>query len=301
MPAPLEAPRPSWVTPLAAALTCAFGVYALYRFFVGTALGQRLDALAFAGARIGAWRISGPAYELLSWVSVAGIAAVVAIVMVIALARREWVLSLEAAGVVAGANITTQVLKHVVLTRVPLVPTDGPTGQNSLPSGHTTVAASVAVAGVLVVPAALRALTSALAAVVSVAFGYATLIGQWHRPSDIMAAILVAFGWGYAAVALGRLRERRAGASRLLPARGRAGGTIPILLTVSGGVALLVSLAAAVAAARISSGDESRTVRLVCYLGGTAGIVGVTCCAAALLLMFIDAQSRGATGRGSAQ
>lgn len=271
-----------------AGLTLA-AVYGLWRVFVGTSRGQTVDALAWEGSKIGAWRIGDQARELLQVVSVPAVAAVIVLVAVVALLRRQWMLAFEAAAVVAGANVTTQLLKYVVFTRKDLIDADATAGMdNSLPSGHTTVAASAAVAALLVVPPALRALTALLGAGTAIAFGYSTLVGQWHRPSDVVAGVLVAFAWGFLAVAIGRSRRAAFGSTRLLPEPESAPSNVMAWTLAGFGMVCLVGAAVALwLSLQESLEGATRLAQFVAYLGGATGLVGVTAGANAVLLRLL--------------
>jgi len=105
-------------------------------------------------------------------------------------------LAVASAGILA-SNITTQLVKHVWLERPELVPGAGET--NALPSGHTTMAASAAVAVFLAAPAKHRPLVGLIAALWGGGWGTYIFIEGWHRPSDMVAAYLVVAGWGLVA------------------------------------------------------------------------------------------------------
>jgi hypothetical protein len=64
-----------------------------------------------------------------------------------------------------------------------------------MPSGHSTVAFSVAVALVLVLPVRLRAVAAAAGVGYTTLTAMATLSAGWHRPSDSVAAFLVVACW----------------------------------------------------------------------------------------------------------
>src|SRR5690606_5172614 len=118
------------------------GVLATWRVFVDSEAGQRVDEAAFEGAQFGRtrlWRIAEPVLEV---VSVPFLVAVLVAALLIGVLRRRWALGVQAALLIGGANITTQVLKTMVLDR----PGFGQGTTNTLPSGHTTVAASVSAA-----------------------------------------------------------------------------------------------------------------------------------------------------------
>jgi membrane-associated phospholipid phosphatase len=107
---------------------------------------------------------------------------------------------------VAGANITTQVLKYQVLQSV--------SAQNSLPSGHTTVGLSLALAAVIVASYRWRPVVTAGAAVVAAFVGTSTVAMHWHRPGDVLAAGMVCLGWAGVALALAGGLQRRAPSGR---------------------------------------------------------------------------------------
>jgi membrane-associated phospholipid phosphatase len=122
--------------------------------------------------------------------------------------RRE---VLAAVVLVAGANVTTQVLKSVLehaRTKAFEHGWELP-WPNSFPSGHTTAAASIAVALLLVVPPAYRLLAAGVGVALTGAVGLSVVILGWHYPSDVLGALLVVATWGLCAVAYLRQRHRR--------------------------------------------------------------------------------------------
>ncbi|HTT95943.1 MAG TPA: phosphatase PAP2 family protein [Solirubrobacterales bacterium] len=122
--------------------------------------------------------------------------------------RRE---ALAAIAVVAGANVTTQVLK-VVLEHARTKAFEHEISMpwsTSFPSGHTTAAASIAVALLLVVPTGYRLLAAGVGAALTGAVGLSVVILGWHYPSDVLGALLVVATWGLCAVAYLRRRHDR--------------------------------------------------------------------------------------------
>jgi membrane-associated phospholipid phosphatase len=120
--------------------------------------------------------------------------------------RREVLVAIV---VVAGANVTTQVLKGVLehartkaIERGWELP-----WPDSFPSGHTTAAASIAVALLLVVPAGYRLLAAGVGLGLTGVVGLSVVILGWHYPSDVLGAFLVVGTWGFCALAY--LRQRR--------------------------------------------------------------------------------------------
>ncbi|MCU1567711.1 MAG: superfamily protein, partial [Pseudarthrobacter sp.] len=127
-----------------ATLTCITGLIATYHYFVQTTTGQFIDESAL----VEAVQIHGPAgkastkfLDLLPTISLVMAAVVVLFVTVI---RKRWTEAGIAVTACIGANIATQVLKAAL----PVRPDKGVVtlDLNSLPSGHTTLAASAAAA-----------------------------------------------------------------------------------------------------------------------------------------------------------
>lgn len=157
--------------------------------------GQLMEQTALTGSRIGARFASGYARTLLHVVSIPAVIAMAVIVFLLALWRGSRRRALWAAGTIAATNASAQLLKHTLLWRPDFGLSQRWDAANTLPSGHTAVAASTAVALVLVVGARWRSLTAWVGALLAAAMGYSTLVCQWHRPGDVMAALLLAVGW----------------------------------------------------------------------------------------------------------
>ena len=170
---------------------------------LGSSTGQRLDRRAM-DALSSPQRTTHRLVEVLSLVSVWSVALVLAACVVLALVRRRMAAAAAAMVLVAGANVTTQVLKYDVLTR----PDIGFGDVNSLPSGHTTVAVSLALAGVLVAPAAWRSLVALLGSGGATLIGAGTVVGRWHRPGDVVAGVAVCLLWAALALAVLALLRR---------------------------------------------------------------------------------------------
>lgn len=184
---------------------CLAGVFALWLIFVRNPLGQILDTFAMAYLRFFD-RYDGPSMAIIGAViSTNALAIITALVCLVALARRRWQLVLRVLTIFGGANITTQLLKSYVLTRENYL-AEWATPP-SLPSGHTTAAATIAVAVVIVVPSRYRPWASAIGAVWVSFVGLVILANGWHRPSDVVAAVLVTCAWGivFAPVETGRV------------------------------------------------------------------------------------------------
>jgi membrane-associated phospholipid phosphatase len=129
--------------------------------------------------------------------------------------RREVIAALA---VVVGANLTTQALKVVLEHPRHAFQGGGPQpfwthhlpSDSAFPSGHTTAAASVAVALLLVVPTRHQMSAAAAGILLTAAVAISVVVLGWHYPSDTLGAILVAAAWGFMMVAALRLPTRRA-------------------------------------------------------------------------------------------
>jgi membrane-associated phospholipid phosphatase len=296
---------------IAVAAASGVGVWLLWRVFVATPHGQRVERSALRGAAYGQTHLWHVAESVLSVVSVGFIAAVLVAAMLIAVLRRRWSLAVQVAVLMAGANLTTQALKYQVFDRPHLgVPSPS---TNTLPSGHTTAAASVSAALLLVVPPRARPWAAVVGAGYTTATGVSTLIGQWHRPSDVVAATLVVLGWMAITCALvvltpARLAGPATGAvdgtavARAVrdEARAAARRTRRAVLVVLVTLGLAAGVVAVVALTNTWTRDFSlaRADLLVAYAGGAAGATAASCLTFAAMLGLRAAVSRtGAPGR----
>jgi len=190
--------------PAAAAVLALVTLAALVRLALHTGRGQRWDDVAMstvAASRDARLHV----LSVLGYISIGAISGVVVVCLLLALVRGRLDLAIGAVVVVAGTNLTTQALKLVVLERPDL----GTGVHNSLPSGHTAVVASATAALLLVSPTLLRPVFVAIGTFATMLAGASTIIAGWHRPSDIVAALLVTLAWssGVAAVLGGRRRH----------------------------------------------------------------------------------------------
>lgn len=136
--------------------------------------------------------------------------------------------ALAAAAVIVAANVTTEALKPLLGRADPLGGDAARTFHGSFPSGHATVAMSLALALVLAAPAALKSPAALLGAAYAAAIGVSLLVQQWHYASDVAGGYLVAGFWaGLVAAALPR---------RSVTARGesvRAGAALASVLVAA--------------------------------------------------------------------
>lgn len=159
------------------------------------------------------------------------------VVAVIALIQRRPRLALAAAVAIVGANITTQLLKEIVLDRTDLLGGLFYPLPNSFPSGHATAAASVAVGLLLVVPPLLRAPSVIVFGIVVAIVGASTMLAGWHRMADAVGGVFVATAWG---AGLGALLASQRGVEpvgRRTAALGSLSSTVPMVI---GGISLVL-------------------------------------------------------------
>ena len=177
---------------LAAVTVLASGVAlaVLAHVALRTDTGQRLDERAM-NAVVAGREAHLTVLSVLGYVSIGAIALVAVVCLALAVLRGRILLAVVALGVIVGANVTTQLLKRVLLERAEL----SVIAPNSLPSGHTTVVAACMGALCLVSPRVLRALVVPLGAFATTLTGASTVVAGWHRPSDVVAAVLVSLAW----------------------------------------------------------------------------------------------------------
>jgi len=198
------------------AVVCGMLLVALYVVAVRTHWGQTVDDAALDGRTTRA-TVLAATDRVLNTISIASLALGSAAIVLVAFARRRPHLAVTAAAVILGSNVTTQFLKKVLLERPDLPGPPDPLGVlNSFPSGHSTVAMSLAVGLVIVVPARARPLAALGGLVYATLVGAGTVTAGWHRPSDVAAAYLLVMVWAGACLALLIMTE---GAQRTRPAR----------------------------------------------------------------------------------
>ncbi|MFF5180022.1 phosphatase PAP2 family protein [Micromonospora sp. NPDC000316] len=273
-----------WLVVLALVQAAAF--LAVWRVAVHTGIGQWVDTVALTGNQIGQDRIDGPVDNLLNAMSVVSLLAATAVIGFIALIRGRIALAVTATLLIAGANVSTQLLKYG-LNRPDygLDPERAGVG-NSLPSGHTAVAASVAVALMLVLPRKVRAAGAFIGAGYAAAAGVATLSAGWHRPSDAIAAYLVVGVWTALAGLVLLITQRE----QAQVAPGDAHRVAAVVLGVAGVLALIASGLALtwLIDLRDTGPDElGRRPLFIAYAGSAAGIAGTMAVVMALALTAV--------------
>ncbi len=186
----LTARRDTTASAVTAALLGALTLVVLVRVALQSQRGQDWDDSAMRTV-VGGRDTQLTVLSLLGYVGIGAIVAVVAACVVVSVLRGRVALAVGAVVVIAGSNVTTQVLKHTLLDRPDL----GLGTLNSLPSGHTTVVAGAVGALLLVAPRAWRPLVALGGGFATTVTGASTIVAGWHRPSDVVAALAVALVW----------------------------------------------------------------------------------------------------------
>jgi len=216
---------------LVISLGAFLGVYAVA---LGTVAGLELDARGvvqgFDAARLP--RVHAATEDLLRTIDVSSLALIGGGIVLLALLRGAPRFALGAAAILGGANLTTQLLKPL-LSRLDPLGAEASRIPETFPSGHATVAMSLALAAVLVSPPGLRLLVALIGAGYALLVGIALLALGWHYPSDVAGGYLVASIWASLALLLVSALPARPSSRRSRPgglARGAARAMIAIVM-----------------------------------------------------------------------
>lgn len=198
-----------------ALLFLGLSLYGAFAFFIYTMTGQQVDEQAYTEYANQFKSYRGPTLTALdSLPTVVGVIAVLGLVAVL-IWKHRFLPSLIGVLVGAAAVTSTYLLKHYLIVKPDLGVQEALS--NSAPSGHTTFAAAAGAALFLAAPRFLRPTVALCAAVATCLTGASTIINGWHRPADVVTAILVTAIW--TVVGMGVLRYVRP-ADFAVPARG---------------------------------------------------------------------------------
>ncbi|MBB2892602.1 phosphatase PAP2 family protein [Flexivirga oryzae] len=199
-----------WVHALAMAVCAVAGLAVMIRYAIHSVSGFAQDErmMESLGVTPDGWsRIM----DVLDLVTYTGVALALTACVVVAMLQRRWAVAIAAGVLIGGATVTTQILKHQVLHSVAIY-------SNSLPSGHTTVGLSLALAAIVVASYRWRPLVTAGGAALATFIGAGTVASHWHRPGDVLAAGMVCLGWAAAALLVAGGGQRRTPVARRGPA-----------------------------------------------------------------------------------
>lgn len=198
-----------------ALLFLGLSLYGAFAFFIYTMTGQQVDEQAYTEYANQFKSYRGPTLTALdSLPTVVGVIAVLGLIAVL-IWKHRFLPSLIGVLVAAAAVTSTYLLKHYLIVKPDLGVQEALS--NSAPSGHTTFAAAAGAALFLAAPRFLRPTVALCAAFATCLTGASTIINGWHRPADVVTAILVTAIW--TVVGMGVLRYVRP-ADFAVPARG---------------------------------------------------------------------------------
>ena len=245
---------------LSTAVLLVSGAAFLVVYVVGvrTRRGQDLENLALDASEY----IDRPG-GLLSLVTVPNIAVALLGIVVVGLVFGRVRPAVRAVGMIALANVLTQLLKYGLLSRPDFLET---AEANTLPSGHTVAFASVLLGLLIVLPARPRPIVGLLSCVVLGVVTFQLLAFGWHRASDVIAGLLLVTGL----IALAQL---------LLPDRAPArigGRSMSFTLLLGCGVLLVLGTASIAAALALDIGGSQALLlasQLLCLTGVVVAVV----------------------------
>jgi membrane-associated phospholipid phosphatase len=166
------------------------------------------------------------------------------LLVAVALLRRRPRTAAAVVAILAGANLTTQILKPALGALRSTGDSGAHVSAASFPSGHATASLSLALCAVLVAPARFRPLVAALGAVFSIAVTFSLLALGWHFPSDVVGGYIVVGTWTALAVAAVLASEVRWPRPRTpSPPMAIRDAVRPALATAAGALALAVLIA----------------------------------------------------------
>lgn len=171
-----------WGLPLAMFVLCCAGFLGVYAFAVLTQEGQVVENIALDGST---YAESG---GLLSLVSTPNLAIAAVLLAGLAFLFRGMRAASRVLLMIAAANVLSQLLKYAILDRPDLVESSS---ENTFPSGHTVVFASVLFGLLMALPSVLRPLAAVASAAVLGTVSFQLLAYGWHRPSDVAGGILL--------------------------------------------------------------------------------------------------------------
>ena len=188
---------------LAAVCALAFAAIAGMAYYVGPA--QWIDDAALHGF-VSLYRpgISGPATALAHLCNPFPYALAALALIAIGYRSKGPRTAAAATLLLAGANVSSQVLKPLLAHHRELYYSQwhlNNINDAALPSGHATAAMAISIAALMVVSREFRPLAAIAGAAFTIAVTFSVLILQWHFPSDVVCGYLIASTWGLVAFA----------------------------------------------------------------------------------------------------
>lgn len=193
----------------AAVITTAFAALAVYLFAFRTGVGRDLDGALLSAVLFPLGeRGTGPLTMLVHTADSGPFILASLLVLWFAARRRGPLMALRAGAILAGANLTTQLLQPLLAQPRPH---EAVIAAQAWPSGHATAAASLFVCVLM-----LTRRRSVRVAAGAWAFGVVAcvMVLGWHFPSDALGGLLIVASWtGLALAPWPALERRRASGS----------------------------------------------------------------------------------------
>lgn len=206
----------------------ALGLVAVYLLTVRLAPGQRLDDLALEGRKATSLTVRRSFTAVMHVVTPIALMALGSLIVVVSARRGTWRTAAVSALALLGAVVAARLLKGN-LPRTDMLDFSYARPENTLPSGHSTVATTIALLLITVSSTARRPQVCAAALLLVVLHSLAVLGSGWHRPSDVLGGIalgVVFAGAASAGMAFGCSGGQRASQMTWY----EASGVIPKLL-----------------------------------------------------------------------
>lgn len=165
-------------------------ILALWLTAIKTPVGQLLDTMAMQAIR-DRLDFAGPiTMQFSSVVNETTIIGAAVLAFAATAIRKRISLGLRIVAMLVVANVLTQVLKASIERPDFQV---GHSLENSFPSGHVAVVASLAVALVAAVPLRFRRVASVFGFLLASIASVAVIALGWHRPSDVLGSLAIVF------------------------------------------------------------------------------------------------------------
>lgn len=194
---------------VAYATAALLGAAVVFVLGVGTRWGQSFGDSAYAGRMRSSPELRDGAREALDSVRAISTVLFGSAILAVALVRKRVRLAAVVLGVMVVSILGAELLKRGLPRPDYGIDPPGMTA-NWAPSGHSTVAITLVLCALMVVPASARRVVSIIGALYVAVIASATLAAGWHRPTDAVMAVFWSFSiatFGLAIDSLGRRTE----------------------------------------------------------------------------------------------
>lgn len=176
-------------------MTATVALVTVWAVMAATPRGRSLDLAAYAGRLDAGHQLRLLDATLLN--AITGVTAGLGLLTLALVGRwtRRGATAVRGIVAVAGATLSTELLKTVLPHARAADHVWTWAGGGSFPSGHTTIAASMSLAALTVSSTRWRRRLVGPLLAWTVLTGTATIAAGWHRPSDVLGALLMAALW----------------------------------------------------------------------------------------------------------